>query len=116
MDLIDDERAGRLQHATPAVAGQQDVQRFGSSYNNMRRAFGHRSALAGRCVTCSNKCPDINLRQTQRSQFFLNAGQRHLQIALDIIAESLERRDINDVSDVVEFSFHAQSHQVIDGS
>ena len=74
----------------------------------MRRPFGHRRALASRRVAGPDKRPDVDLRQTKRAQFFLNAGQRNLQIALDVVAEGFERRNVNDVRGIVEFSFNAQ--------
>ena len=81
----------------------------------MRRSLGHGGALAGRCITRSDKGADVDLRQTKGAQFFMNAGQRNLQIPLDVVAKGFERVDLNDVSGIVEFSFHPQSHQVING-
>ncbi len=113
VNLVKNQCARRLQHATAAFAGQQNVERFGRRHDNMRRPLGHRRALARRRVAGPDKRSNVDLRQTQRAQFFLNAGERDLQVALDVVAQSFERRNVNDVRGVVEFAVDAETHQII---
>ena len=82
------------QHFAAALAGQQDVKRFGRRDQHMRRLAEHRGPLALRRVAGAHQ--DANLRQLgiHRRQL----GQRSLQILLHVVAERPQRRDIEDVS------------------
>ena len=114
MNFVDDQRARRFQHPAAAFAGQQNVKRFGSRDDDMRRTLRHRSALRSRCVTCSDQRANVYFRQAQRFQFFLNTFQWRLQVALDVVTERLQRRDVDDVRRVVEFSFNSEANEIVD--
>ena len=47
-------------------------------------------------------------------KLFLNALQRLLQVALNVIAESLQRRNVNNVRLVLQFPGDAALHEIID--
>ena len=115
VNFVEDKRARRLQHAPATFAGQQNVERFRRRHDDVRRPLGHRRAFARGRVAGPDKRANIDFGQTQRAQFFLNPGQRNLQIALNVVAERFERRNVNDVSGVVEFSFDAEAHQIVNG-
>ncbi len=42
-------------------------------------------------------------------------AQHNNVIALDIVAQRFQGRDVNDMRCVVELPFNAQAHQVVDG-
>jgi len=46
----------------------------------------------------------------------LNAGQRNLQVALDVVAQCLERRNVNDVGGVIEVSVDTEPYQIINAA
>ncbi len=62
----------------------------------MRCLAPHPGALRLRSVAGAHHCTNGHLGQIQHRQFFANAFERRLEIALDVIRQSLERRHVND--------------------
>src|SRR6185503_798060 len=113
MNLIEDERARRLQHPSSAFTCEKDVERFRSGDHDVRRPLDHRSALSGWRVARPNECAYVNFRQTHLAQLLLDSFERNLQVALDVVAQRLQGRDINYVSGVVELAGNSQANQVV---
>ena len=91
VDLVDDHRAGGLEHGAAPIRGQQDEQGFGSGDQNVRRGLRHLLALVWRGVAGPDSRPN---RPEVHAPFlgeFPNLGQRSRQVLLDVVAESLER-------------------------
>jgi hypothetical protein len=61
VDLVDDHAARGGEHAPPRVARQQQVERFGCRYENVRRALAHRRALGLRRVAGAHLGADLDL-------------------------------------------------------
>ncbi len=95
VDLIDD----AVRHAAQGVArprGQQQVQRFWCRDQHVRRTAEQALALGGGRVAGAHGHLDRRQRDAQRSGLSLHAFERHLQIAIDIVVERLQRRDVED--------------------
>ena len=58
---------------------------------------------------------DLHVGQALRAQGLADAGQRRFQIALDVVRQRLERRDIDDLGFVLEPAIEALPHQTVDG-
>src|SRR6476659_2195778 len=114
VNLIENYCASGLQHPASAFTSQQDVERFRSSDDDMRWPFRHRRAFRRRGVACANQSADVHLGQSHCGEFFLNALERELKIALDVVAESFQWRHVDDVGCIVEFSFNTEPHEVVD--
>ena len=76
--------------------GQQQIDGFGSGHQDVGRVFEHFLSLGLRCITGAHGDPDVSRMSPLQEQLVLNARQRLLEIALDIITEGLQWRDIND--------------------
>ncbi len=85
MDFVDDNGPGRRQHGAARFRAQKDVERLRRRDDDMGRPAAHTVALARRRVACPDPGPDLDFRQALRPQDLADAGQRHLQIALDVV-------------------------------
>ena len=78
MNFINNQSAGRLQHAAAAFTSQKNVKRFRRSDADMRWSFGHRRTLGCRRIARAHESAYIHCRQTKRFQFLSNAFKRFL--------------------------------------
>ncbi len=90
MDLVDDQRTDCRQHFAAADAGQQQIERFRRRHQNMRRVARHFLPLIGRGVAGAYGHADIHRRHGCQMQMLGYAVQRHFEILLDVITQSLE--------------------------
>ena len=114
MDLVDDHGAGGRQHLAARDRAQQRVEGFGGGDDDMRRPAAHALPFAGRRVAGAHPGPDVDVGQAAPAQLFADAGQGRFEIALDVVGERLERRDIDDLRLVPEFARDALPHQIVD--
>ena len=91
VQFVHDDRAQCAEHAPAAVRGQQDVQRLRRRDQNMRRIAAHPVAFGLRRVAGAHAIADRDIRVAQRSQVRADAGQRLLQILLNVVGQRLER-------------------------
>src|SRR5215475_6184513 len=89
VNFIDDQRASGLEHATTAITGKQDVERFWSSNNYVRRTLDHRRPFVSWSITCAHKRSDVDFIEPECFQFFLYAGERLLEVLLNIVRKRL---------------------------
>ena len=102
VDLVDDAPLGAGEQLLRA-AGQHQVQRLGRRDQDVRRLAQHRLALAlGRVAG-----PHRHL------QVGADPAQRHAQVAVDVVGERLQRRDV-DEPDVLAAPASRSSRQPVD--
>jgi hypothetical protein len=115
VDFIHDHRARGGQRRTARLAGEQDVERFGRSDQDVRRLPPHAAAVGLRRVPGAHQRADLDVRIAERHQLLPDAGQRLLQVAVDVVGQRLERRDVHHARLVAQLAAHPQAHQRIDG-
>ena len=79
----------------------------------MRRPARDRQALCLRRVTRAYFGANFNVAVMSRSQGGTDAGQRFLEVLMDIITERFERRDVEHTRFVPEVSGEAITKQLI---
>ena len=84
VDLVDDHRLGAGQELA-SLRGQHQVQRLGRGDEDVGRMASHRSAFALRGVAGADRHRDIPP----------DPPQRCAQVALDVVGERLQRRDVD---------------------
>ena len=116
VDLVHDHGLDRAQHLAPAVRGEQDVERLRRRHQDVRRTLEHRGARRGRRVAGAHRGPDRDLGLAALAQPLEDAGERLLEVALDVVRERLERRDVDDPGALgkVAAGGDALAHQVVD--
>ena len=95
VNFIDDDGAAGCEHIAAGLRTQQDVQRLRGGHDDVRRPAPHAGALRLRGVAGAHHRPYLNVRYAKRHQLFANAAQRRLEIALDVVRQRLQRRDVD---------------------
>src|SRR2546427_7843717 len=85
MYFVEDQRADTLQGLARA-RGEEQIQRLRCRDQDVGRIAEHRRALLLRRVTGANTDPQLGLQP----------GKRAAQVALDVVVQGLERRDIDE--------------------
>ena len=101
VDFVDDHRLHGAQRFAAALGGEHQVERFGRGDQDVRGALDDRLAFRGRGVAGAYRCADAGHRRAaQRARLgalprqFGDLTQRLLEVALDVVGERLERRDV----------------------
>ncbi len=115
MNLIDDHRSHVRQHFSPGLGGQQNVQRLGRRHDDMRRAAPHTGTLGRRGVSRSHERADLDVGQSRGAQFVADPRERTVEIALDVVRQRLQRRDIEHSRLVGQPAREALAHQGVNG-
>ena len=80
----------------PGFRAQQHVERFRRRHQDMRRAAAHALALGGRRVARSAPRRGSRHRGARTARkTFPDAGERRLQVAVDVVRQRLERRNVD---------------------
>ena len=95
VDLVDDHGARRGQHGAPGGGAEQDVQRLRGGDDDVRRLAAHARALVLRGVAGAHEGADLDLRQAQGGELLADAGERGLEVAVDVVGERLQRGDVD---------------------
>ena len=97
VDLVDDHRAAAAPSAARPVHGrQQDVQRLRRGDQDVRRVLRHLRALADRRVAGAHRDADLGELHALARGALGELGERRLEVALDVVRQRLERRDVED--------------------
>ncbi len=115
VDFVEDHRAGARQHLPARFRSQQHIERFRRGHQDMRRPAAHLVAFGGRRVAGAHPGADLHLDMAQLAQFLGDSGQRRFEIAVNVVGQRLERRDIDHLHRVGQGASHALAHQIVDG-
>ncbi|MNX71747.1 hypothetical protein D3C86_1030740 [compost metagenome] len=116
MDFVDDHRLCGAEHLPAGIGAEQHIQGFRRGHQNVRRRFAHRRTDFLRCIAGAHGGADLQFGQPHHAQLLGNAGQRVLQVDLDVVGQCLEGRDVDHQGCVGQAfgAFQAAVHQVID--
>ena len=114
VDFVDDHRARMRQHLAPGLGAKQDVERFRRRHQDMRRTAAHPLAFGGGRVARAHPGADLDIGQAGLPQLFPDAGQRRLEVAMNVVRQGLEGRDIDHLGRVGQTSFETLPDQIID--
>ena len=115
VDLVDDDRTHRRQHLTASRGGQEEIERFWCRDQDVRRLPQHRRSLGGGRVTSSDGSGDRRFAEASLGRQATDALPRLLEVLVDVRAQSLERRNVEDADLVREGSRQALGKQVVQG-
>ncbi len=115
VNFIDDHRPCGRQHLAAGFRAKQDVERFRRRHHDMGRAAAHALAFGRRRIAGPYPGADLDSGQSAPAEMFANAGQRHFQIAVDIVRQRLEGRHIDNLGLVGEMSVQSLANQAVDG-
>ena len=81
----------------PRLGAEQDVERLRRGDDDVRRPAVHLLPLARRRVAGADPGADVDVRQALPLQVLADAGERLLEVLLDVVRQRLERRDVDDL-------------------
>ena len=117
VDLVHDHGARGGQHAAASGAGEQQVERLRRGHHDVRRSPGHGGADGSRRIAGTQAGADLRrLDPAGVLQQRADALQRSLQVALDVVAESLQRRYVDDPGLVRQGTRGGLPHQLVDSA
>ena len=93
--------------------GQQDVERFRRGDQNVRRAPQHGAALVHQRVAGAHGHADFRHQQAALAGLLQDFAERDLEIFLNVVAQRLERRDVEDFGCVCELAGQRLAHQAV---
>ena len=114
VDLVDDDGADLRERAAPPRAREQDVERLGGGHEDVRRALRHPRPFARARVSCANGDADVHVRLPAARELLADPGERPGEVLLDVIAERLQRRHVDDVHLRLERALHPELDERVD--
>jgi hypothetical protein len=111
--LVDDHGARGLEHCAAGLRTKQDVERLRRRDDDVRRQLAHAVALARRRIAGTYPGADLDVRQVLRTQSRADAGKRRFEVAVDVVRQRLQGRDVDDLGLVLEAAIEPLSHQRI---
>ena len=114
MDFVDDHRTRVCQHRAPGLRAEQHVKRFRCRHQDVRRTPAHALALGSGRVARSDPGADLDIGKPAPAELFSDAGQRRLEILMDVVRQRLEGRHVDDLRRIRERRLEALPHQVVD--
>src|SRR5438128_8401089 len=114
VDLVDDDRPGGPQEGAAALRGQEDVERLRRRDQDVGGPADHQVALGGRRVAGADRHPDLRERRTLVGCEPADGGERLGEVLVDVVAESLERGDVDDGRLLLQRAVHGRGHERVD--
>src|ERR1700722_10640867 len=114
VNLVDDYSLNIAQDDAALLGREQNVKRFGGSDENVRRAFEHSLPVFHQSVTRANRGSNCRHQQAALARHLQNFSQRNLKILLNVIAQRFERRNIEDLSAVLQFASERLTDEPVD--
>jgi hypothetical protein len=91
MQLVHDHAAHALQHRAAGFRSQQDEERLRRRDQDVRRRLAHAVALEGRGVAGADSVANRYVVEALLEELVADAGERLLEVLLDVVRERLER-------------------------
>ena len=115
MNFIDDDRARRRQHLAAGFRAEQDIERLRRGDEDVRWTAAHALAFGGRRVPGAHPAADLDIGQAASAELLANAGQGYFQIAVNVVRQRFQRRDIDHLRLIGQLAFEGLPNQRVDG-
>ena len=115
VDLVHDRGLRAREHGPPALAGEEDVERFRRRHQDVRRLPAHGLARRARGVAGAHHGADAGAGLPGLGKGAVDARERHFQVLVHVVAERLERRDVDHPGRVGQRRPAAVPDQGVDG-
>ena len=115
VDLVDDHRAQLAERRAPAHGRQQDEQRLRRGDQDVRRLASPSSrARRPACRRCAPRRGSRGTSRRSRAARAASSRERRLEVALDVVRQRLERRDVEDRRVVRQRRLEAAPHELVE--
>jgi hypothetical protein len=113
VNLVDDDGPRRPQHLTAALGGEQQIERFGRRHQDMWRRSQHRRPLGRGRVAGPHSSRDARNLQTRGFRQMPQRAPRFSEVLMDIRAQCLERRYVDDAYGIRQRRLRALADEVV---
>ncbi len=113
VDFVHDHRLDVPQDGAAAVGGEQDVQRFRRGHQDVRRPLDHLAPLLHQSVAGADGGADLRHQQAALARQRQDFAQRAVEILLDVVAQRLQRRDVEHFGRVAQRAVERLAHQPV---
>jgi hypothetical protein len=114
VDLVDDDGADSAEVFPALAGGKEDVERFWSGDEDVRRVAEHGGTLFGQGVAGADAGADLRAEETALHGEVLDLGQGGVKVFLDVVGESLERADVDDLGTGRELAGERGAEELVD--
>ena len=114
VDFVDDDGVDLAQGFAGALGGEHQVEGFGGGDEDVGRAGDEGAAAGGLGVAGAEADADVGEVNTALLGELADGGEGGLEVALDVVAEGLEGRDVDDAGDGVEALRLAAADELVD--
>ena len=104
MNFIQDDIANRRENFSRLLRGEHEIERFGRCDEDVRRMLQDRRPLGLCCIAGANSAPEFCEMDSLRNRLLVNSLQWNLEVAMDVVIERLERRDVKNADAVFEIA------------
>jgi hypothetical protein len=115
VNLVDDHRRRRPQHLAAAFGRQQQIERLRRRHDEVRRRAQHRRAFALGRVASADGCGDPGWLEPRGLGEGSNPAPRLGKVLMDVGAERLQRRDVDDADFIRQRRPQAFLKQIVEG-
>ncbi len=113
VNFVHDQGSRRAQRLAALLGRQQDVERLGRGDQNVRRPLQHLAALPGGGVPGAQGGANGRQRDAALCRQSCDFGQRNFEVLADVVAQRLERRDVDYFNLVRERAVARGAHQSV---
>ena len=113
MNLVNDDGFDVAQNLAAAIGGQQDIERLRRGYQDVWRAAQHLAPLFRQRVAGADGSTNLAHQHAALGGQSCDLAQRAIEVLLDIVAQRLQRRDVQNFSAVVQSAVECFAHQAI---
>ena len=97
VDFVHDHGLDVAQDGAALFGGEQDVERFRRGDQNVRRPRQHGAAFVHQGVAGAHADANLGHQQAALGGFAKNFAERDFEIFLDVVAQRLQRRDVQEL-------------------
>src|SRR5262249_38140389 len=110
VDFIDDYSFDFAQDGTTLLGGEQDVQRFWRSDEDVWGANQHGTPLVHQRIACTDRSADLGHQESTLASHLQDLAPRDFKILLNIVPQGFERGDVQDLRTILEFASQSLAH------
>src|SRR5271157_2971041 len=94
MNLVDNHGLDITQDRSALLRRQQDVQRLRRGHENVRRPLQHGPPLVHERIASADRSANLRHEEAALARHLQNLSKWYFEILLDIVAQRLQRRDV----------------------
>ena len=104
VNFIDNHRFHIAQDGAALLRRQQNVERLGRGDENVRRPLQHQAPVFHQRVARANRGANLRHQQAAIGRHLQNFPERHFEIFLNVVAEGLEGRNVENFGAVAQLA------------